>query len=530
LKPVRIDDYDNFNTVKEKLLILIEDIYKKFSSVQDNVYDFVAEEPIPQQIVTAIDSDLETTSQSAHATTHESGGLDPVNHDNLAGFVAGEHLDPAQVINVAKSGGDYSTIQAAIDSITDATTIKRYAVVVHPGVYTEAVTLKDYVDLVGTGRTNSIIAGTSGTVLTFPANKCTVSEMGINVDYGTLGANSTAVTSACADAVLKDCDVTVTKSGGDYLMNGMEITAGSFRMSDCYFVYSDTSAATATRNIQSAVVQTGTLTNVILNNNEMIVTTTDTNDDLVGFETTATVTGTCLLANNVIFVDAGAAGSSGTGVWAYGTASGAIFNQNRITVNCNASAYGFWIDSTAGGAVVDTRHNEIIVTAVGAAEGFDVATGDTLNSTFDKITAKTPFTGAGTITYASSPIDGAIETTGDVEVGGDVTIGDGGNVVLDTTTGTQIATAASQKLGFFGATPVVQQSEITDELTTITHTAPGTPDYAVQDLVDSGVGSAFGFATKDEGNTVLSVIANLQARVNELETVLVTLGFLADAD
>lgn len=101
------------------------------------------------------------------------------------------------------------------------------------------------------------------------------------------------------------------------------------------------------------------------------------------------------------------------------------------------------------------------------------------------------------------------------------------NIETDTTTGMQLATGATQKLGFFGATPVVRQTEITDELTTITHTAPGTPDYAIQDLTDSG---PFGFVTKDEGNTVLSVIANLQARVNELETALVTLGLLADAD
>lgn len=71
------------------------------------------------------------------------------------------------------------------------------------------------------------------------------------------------------------------------------------------------------------------------------------------------------------------------------------------------------------------------------------------------------------------------------------------------------------------------QTELTDELTTITYTAPGTPDYAIQDLVNS---SAYGFVTKDEGNTVLSVIANLQARVNGLETKLVALGLLADAD
>lgn len=51
-------------------------------------------------------------------------------------------------------------------------------------------------------------------------------------------------------------------------------------------------------------------------------------------------------------------------------------------------------------------------------------------------------------------------------------------------------------------------------LTTITHTAPGTPDYAVQDLINT---SAYGFVTKDEGNSVLSVIKNLQQRVLDLE-------------
>jgi hypothetical protein len=73
---------------------------------------------------------------------------------------------------------------------------------------------------------------------------------------------------------------------------------------------------------------------------------------------------------------------------------------------------------------------------------------------------------------------------------------------------------------------------MTDELTTITHTAPSTPDYALQDLIDiQGDGSkGFSFATKDEGNTLLSVVANLQTRVNELETKLTAYGLLTDAD
>ena len=111
-----------------------------------------------------------------------------------------------------------------------------------------------------------------------------------------------------------------------------------------------------------------------------------------------------------------------------------------------------------------------------------------------------------------------------------ITFSDAVDFVFNATAGTKIGTATTQKIGFYNATPIVQPTEITDELTTITHTAAGTPDFAVQDLVDSGVGSAFGFATKDEGNTVLSVIANLQARVNELEDTLSSLGLVADAD
>ena len=41
---------------------------------------------------------------------------------------------------------------------------------------------------------------------------------------------------------------------------------------------------------------------------------------------------------------------------------------------------------------------------------------------------------------------------------GDITIGDGKNINLDTTTGTKIGTATDQKMGFFNATPVIQQT------------------------------------------------------------------------
>ena len=93
-------------------------------------------------------------------------------------------------------------------------------------------------------------------------------------------------------------------------------------------------------------------------------------------------------------------------------------------------------------------------------------------------------------------------------------------------------------VAFFGSTPVARQAELTDELTdnitAITHTSPTTPDYAIQDLTDTG---GFGFATKDEGNTVLAQIRELQLQVKnlrtrniQLEDKLVAYGLLPDTD
>ena len=81
----------------------------------------------------------------------------------------------------------------------------------------------------------------------------------------------------------------------------------------------------------------------------------------------------------------------------------------------------------------------------------------------------------------------------------------------------------SDKMGFFGATAVVKPSALTTGLTQITHTEPGTPDYAIQNMTNA---SPYGFVTQDEANSVLKVIKNLQARVDELEDKLQLLGLL----
>ena len=88
---------------------------------------------------------------------------------------------------------------------------------------------------------------------------------------------------------------------------------------------------------------------------------------------------------------------------------------------------------------------------------------------------------------------------------GNITATDGDVVITDATNGMKVG--ANKVVGARGAA-------LTAQLTSLTHTAPSTPDYALQDLTDTG---GFGFKTKDEGNSVLAVILNLQTRMAELE-------------
>ncbi len=70
----------------------------------------------------------------------------------------------ANVVIVAKSGGDFTTITAALNSIA-GTADSRYLVWVAPGMYEEQVTMKQYVDIAGAGQLVTRITGAgSGTL------------------------------------------------------------------------------------------------------------------------------------------------------------------------------------------------------------------------------------------------------------------------------------------------------------------------------------------------------------------------------
>jgi hypothetical protein len=116
--------------------------------------------------------------------------------------------------------------------------------------------------------------------------------------------------------------------------------------------------------------------------------------------------------------------------------------------------------TATGNATLDaTNFNRITWAAVAGAVSYDILKGAT-NAKLGAASAPTTTfddTGGATSAYTAPTRN----DTADVVVDGQVTTGslslsDGGNVTLGTGTGTQIGTATTQKLGFYGAAPIVR--------------------------------------------------------------------------
>jgi hypothetical protein len=71
-------------------------------------------------------------------------------------------------------------------------------------------------------------------------------------------------------------------------------------------------------------------------------------------------------------------------------------------------------------------------------------------------------TSAGDMGIGTTAATAKLHVVGTVLFNGAFTIQDANNIALGTTTGTKIGTATTQKIGFFNATPVVQQAAVAD--------------------------------------------------------------------
>ena len=136
--------------------------------------------------------------------------------DGLHASELGSHYQ--NVVVVAKSGGDYTSVQAAIDSVTDAAADNPYLVWVAPGVYSETVTMKPYVHLQGAGQEATVITSTASSA--WPPTQATLvlasdaSLRDLTVGNGGAGDSNAALLAMAGMTRTLVADVTARALGG----------------------------------------------------------------------------------------------------------------------------------------------------------------------------------------------------------------------------------------------------------------------------------------------------------------------------
>ena len=129
----------------------------------------------------------------------------------------------AGVVVVAKSGGDHTSVQTAIDWITDASAANPYLVWVAPGEYVEQVTMKPHVHLQGAGQEATVIHSTASTG--WPITEATLklasdtSLRDLTVSNGGTGDRNVALMAPAGTEGTMVADVTARAQGGSTISN-----------------------------------------------------------------------------------------------------------------------------------------------------------------------------------------------------------------------------------------------------------------------------------------------------------------------
>lgn len=148
-----------------------------------------------------------------------------------------------QIVTVAKSNGDYTTIQAAINSISDAASNKIYTVLVFPGEYNEAITLKNYVDIVA-------INPESTKILQQVTDNNVECVCNLRITIESASGDGLDIRHA-STIIVSDGDISSSSSMGVRNSNGTVTVNGNISSSSTDGVYVVSGTVTANGNISS---------------------------------------------------------------------------------------------------------------------------------------------------------------------------------------------------------------------------------------------------------------------------------------
>lgn len=204
---------------------------------------------------------------------------------------------------------------------------------------------------------------------------------------------------------------------------------------------------------------------------------------------------------------------NGTATW---NESGTTFNALKVNITDTTSAAASkLLDLQVASSSKFSVTKAGLVTAASSLVAPTIGPNASQVHTLPAVTSDTVALVAATQTLTNKTLTSPILTSPTANT--TLTLGDACNVVLNTTTGSKIGTATSQKLGFYNATPVVQPGAYTQTYSTAdkTHAAPTASTLTVTDGTGTN-DNTIGAITADA-----SVIAAVQEIVDEVNKLIV---------
>jgi len=337
-------------------------------------------------------------------------------------------LPGPDVIIVAKSGGNYLTISAALATCSGGETI-----LVYPGTYTETMTMPaNNITVIGMGNPGSIIV-TQADAAIVDYNTRTgiwIENMTLSVTAATTaiftvsGSSGTITLNNCILAMTSATALEQIAQPGIGTVSG----AGSLLMKDGSFTYAHTGVCGGSAQKGAFVVGTGGLIEL-----DRVINSTIVNSG------TAFTSATCIdLASTGNFTmnhceisvtDPNATTVMGLG-YVSGTGINNEFNKNIIEVTATANI-GYGLFAADAASVTRTSLNCIkVVDTGGTSYSIYIGAGATVHSKFDNLISDDGVNNLGTFTQVNSQADGDLTVSGAITATGTIT----GNtsVTLDT--------------------------------------------------------------------------------------------------
>jgi hypothetical protein len=274
------------------------------------------------------------------------------------------------VLVVAKQGGHYNTISAALTSITDNSTSNRYLIWVAPGTYTETVTMKQYVDIEGAGELTTKITQV-GNSLAFAGTVVGANNAELRfLTVENTGGNSYAVAIYNGTGSPRLTQITATASSGGIETVGVSnfstsptmtnVTATASGGTTNAGVINSTSSSPKMQNV-TATASGGTSSYGVYNYNSSSPTMTNVTATALGGTNSFGVSNNS--SSSPTMTDVTATGSGGTN--SYG-----VYNTSASPTMINVTATSSGGLSNAGVANYSSSPTMTNVTATGSGGTF----------------------------------------------------------------------------------------------------------------------------------------------------------------